>query len=224
MSKIGDVFKGVKNLAKYEAQEIADAAKNVGKASQSGQGLGEALGSVAKEVGDAFVDAGAASIGFAEMFGLKYPVKAYNFKVSPELTRGARLDADGIAALKAQGFKGIVNLCAENDGDSAPAAKAGLASLHLNIIDNTPPTNEQMKQFLDFATANQPTYVHCEAGQGRTGCATACYRMAVEGWPADKAIAEAKQFGLKLPDQIEFLEQFGQDLAAGKIAGYPKAA
>lgn len=41
-----------------------------------------------------------------------------------------------------------------------------------------------MKKFLDFANdpAHQPTYVHCEAGKGRTGCAVACYRMAIQGW------------------------------------------
>ena len=49
-----------------------------------------------------------------------------------------------------------------------------------------------MKDFLDFATnpKNSPCYVHCEAGKGRTGVASACYRMAVEGWPPEKAIAE----------------------------------
>ena len=45
--------------------------------------------------------------------------------------------------------------------------------------------------------------------------------MAVEGWPPEKAIAEAKKFGCALPDQVEFLQKFGSDLAAGKIAGYP---
>jgi protein-tyrosine phosphatase len=144
--------------------------------------------------------------------------------VSPTLTRGSRLDASQMDSLAKQGFKGVVNLCAENDNDTAPAAKSGLNSLHVPIIDNTTPTEGQMKQFLDFATnpANQPAYVHCEAGKGRTGVATAAYRMAVQGWPPDQAIAEAKKFGLALPNQIEFLQKFGTDLAAGKIAGYPK--
>ena len=80
-----------------------------------------------------------------------------------------------------------------------------------------------MKQFLDFATnpKNEPCYVHCEAGVGRTGVAVACYRMAVQGWPPDQAIAEGRKYGLQLPGQIHFVEQFGAQLKSGKIAGYP---
>ena len=70
---------------------------------------------------------------------------------------------------------------------------------------------------------NSPCYVHCEAGKGRTGVAVASYRMAVEGWPPQKAIAEAAKFGCTLPTQVQFLEKFGADLGAGKIKGYPKA-
>ena len=81
-----------------------------------------------------------------------------------------------------------------------------------------------MKQFLDFTTkpANMPVYVHRQAGKGRTGVAVACYPMAVEKWPPEKALAEARAFGLKVPDQLDFVMQFGADLPAGKIAGYPK--
>ena len=218
-SKLGNVLHGIKDLAKYEAKEIKDGLKH----KDAPKGSPEA-GNVLKEIGDAFVDFGGAAIGFGEMGGLKYPVTQYEFKVSPELTRGSRLDGSQMDSLAKQGFHGVVNLCAENDNDAAPAGKAGLNALHLPIIDNTPPTAGQMKQFLDFATdpKNQPCYVHCEAGKGRTGVATACYRMAVEGWSSDQAIAEAKKFGMAMPDQAEFIERFGQDLAAGRIDGYPK--
>ena len=76
-----------------------------------------------------------------------------------------------------------------------------------------------------FATnpANEPCYFHCEAGQGRTGVMAAAYRIAVEGWSGDAALAEAKQFGMKMPDQQQFIQQFAADVQAGKIEGYPKA-
>lgn len=191
----------------------------------SGAGLLGDLGHGFEHVKDTFLNVGGALLGYAELLGLKYPVKAYQQKVSDGLTRGSRVDAKGVEQLKAQGFKAIVNLCAEQKDDEAPAKQNGMSYLQLKIIDNTPPTEAQMKQFLDFVTApeNQPAYVHCEAGVGRTGVAVACYRMAAEGWSPDRAIAEAKKMGMAMPSQEAFLRKFGADLAAGAIEGYPKA-
>ena len=168
---------------------------------------------------------GAEAVGVAGLFGLRYPVSAYEFRVSTGLVRGSRIDdPKGYEKLKAQGVKSLVDLTLEGTKDGTEGNRAGLNVLNVGILDNNAPTTAQMKQFLDFATnpANMPAYVHCQAGKGRTGVAVACYRMAVENWPPEKALAEAKAFGLKLPDQVDFVMQFGADLAAGKIAGYPK--
>jgi protein tyrosine/serine phosphatase len=69
----------------------------------------------------------------------------------------------------------------------------------------------QMSQFISFAPAHSPTYVHGEAGKGRTATALACYRIAVDGWMADRAIAEAESFGLPLINQIAFIRRFAAD-------------
>ena len=177
-----------------------------------------------KDLKNAGATLGAESIGVAELVGLRYPVSSYEFKMSAGLTRGSRIDdPKGYESLKKQGFKGIVDLTLEGTNDAKGGKAAGLNTLNVKILDNSAPTQDQMKQFLDFATnpKNSPCYVHCEAGKGRTGVASACYRMAVEGWPPEKAIAEGKKYGCTLPDQVEFLQKFGADLAKGKIAGYP---
>jgi protein-tyrosine phosphatase len=182
---------------------------------------------IAGAVKNTVADAAAESIGVAETAGLRYPVSSYSSKVDDGLTRGARLEGESsYMSLKSQGFKGIVDLTLEGTDDEKFAKKVGLNATNVQILDNSAPTNDQMKQFLDFATnpANQPCYVHCEAGKGRTGVAVACYRMAVDGFTPEQAIAEANKFGLALPNQTQFLQQFGQDLKAGKIAGYPKPA
>ena len=167
----------------------------------------------------------AEAVGVFEVVGVRYPVSSYEFKVSPTLTRGSRIEHDkGYAQLAEQGYRGIVDLTLEGTKDAALAPKAGLHTLNVPILDNDAPTIDQMKAFLDFATApeNQPCYVHCEAGKGRTGVAVACYRMAVEGWSVDAALADAKKHGLGVPDQIDFIHQFADQLKAGTIAGYPK--
>jgi protein tyrosine/serine phosphatase len=106
------------------------------------------------------------------------------------------------------------------------AAKNGFKLLNIPIVDNTAPTTAQMTQFLNYATdpQNQPVYVHCEAGKGRTGVAVACYRMAVEGWTADQAIADGAKYGLGLESQVSFIRDFGNKLDAGQIPGYPVQA
>jgi protein tyrosine phosphatase (PTP) superfamily phosphohydrolase (DUF442 family) len=166
---------------------------------------------------------GAEAIGYAELAGFRYPVTAYQFKVTETLTRGSRLDDAGLKDLKARGFKGVVNLCKEYD-DSAKVRAAKLIPLHLPILDNTAPPLAMMKQFLDFANdpAHQPTYVHCEAGKGRTGCAVACYRMGIQDWTDQQAIDDGKKFGLQLESQISWLSKvFYAHLKGGKLAPYP---
>jgi len=166
-------------------------------------------------------DAGEA-VGYAELLGLRYPVKAYQAQVSSTLTRGSRLDTAGLQDLASRGFHGVVNFCKEYD-DSAAVTAAGMNPLHLSVLDNTAPTYDEIKQFLDFVTApaNQPAYCHCEAGVGRTGVFCASYRIAVSGFTTAQAIAEAAKYGLSLQSQIQFLQKLGPDILAGKIAGYP---
>jgi hypothetical protein len=181
-----------------------------------------------KEAKDDFISVVAPAAGLVELTGIKFPVKHYEAKVSEGLYRGSRLDGslNNYLNLKQQGIKAIVDLTAEGTEDEKVARDQGFNLLNLKIIDNVPPTTGQMKQFLDFVTKaeNQPAYVHCEAGQGRTGVAVACYRMAVQGWTADQAIAEGAKYGLSLDTQVDFIRRFEDKLQAGQIAGYPVAA
>ena len=166
------------------------------------------------------INAAGALIGYAEMIGLKYPVKHYKYQVSDVLWRGSRLtNTIEYNMLAMSGIKSIINLCAENDMDSKPAKTAGLKTIHIKIMDNQPPKEYQMIEFLNFVLdqKNQPAYVHCEAGKGRTGVAVACYRMAAQCWLARDAIKEAKEFGMAMPDQEEFLLKFENDLMAIKV-------
>jgi protein-tyrosine phosphatase len=185
---------------------------------------GESVGHEIKEGADKFVGGISAISGLLELTGIKFPVDHYQAKVSDSLYRGSRLDESDYPRLRQQGIKAIVDLTAEGTRDEKLAPKNGFNLLNVKIIDNTPPSTAQMKEFLDFVTApeNQPAYVHCEAGKGRTGVAVACYRMAVQGWSADQAIAEGARYGLQLGTQIEFIRDFDAKLRGGKIEGYPR--
>lgn len=62
---------------------------------------------------------------------------------------------------------------------------------------------------------NHPVLVHCQFGSVRTGLAAAAYRIAVQGWSYDDAIAEARKFRYK-PEKVPQYAPVLQALAAGR--------
>ena len=76
------------------------------------------------------------------------------------------------------------------------------------------PTAAQIEKFLSIVRdpANQPVYVHCVEGRHRTGVMTAIYRMTVDGWNADRAFGEMKdyKFGMDFlhPEFKQFVFSF----------------
>jgi protein-tyrosine phosphatase len=187
--------------------------------------------SLRRKILDELENAGLESYGQLERVRLlrflsDYPVTAYTYDVSPVMSRGERPTAEKLADLVRQGrYRGTVNLCAEmTDGDSPLIELAGLtgefATWHFPVVDMYPPAVTQVVALLDLLTGSPGgrTYVHCEAGKGRTGVATACYRMAVMGWSAADALTEAKNFGCSVPRQEAFIGAFGVMLQGRDLA------
>ena len=167
----------------------------------------------------------------------QYPVTAYTYELSPLVSRGERASVAKIQALSKAGFGAIINLCAETpQGDDLLVAKAGVAqrilAVHKPIVDMNAPTVAQMVDILNLVATLQAqgirTYIHCEAGKGRTGVVVAGIRMALMGWSVDDAKTEAINFGATVPMQEAFVENFGAMLAAqyqaqqtGAVLPYP---
>lgn len=160
-----------------------------------------------------------------------YPVLSYIYEMSSSLSRGSRPSTTRLAALARGGYRATVNLCAEMENGDAPQIEgAGLATslstYHIPIMDGTPPRPDQVMELLGLLADPQTgrVYMHCEAGKARTGVMAACYRMAVMGWSLEGALLEAKNFGCSIPDQLDFIQDFGEQLAKGGLesAGYPR--
>jgi protein-tyrosine phosphatase len=91
-----------------------------------------------------------------------------------------------------------VNLTSDDadPGGRAMAERAGMHYFQIPMTTHEPPTAAQLAQFMRIVNdpANQPVYVHCVGGRHRTGVMTAAYRMSQDGWTADQAFKEVKQF------------------------------
>ena len=193
-------------------------------------------GSFAKRVIEVTTDAAADLYGSLEKvkplhFLSQYPVTPYTYPIDDHLSRGSRPSQAKLAMLARESYAATVNLCAEmGSGDAPQINKAGLAASlkthHIPITDGTPPRLDQVIGLLQLLVDPQTgrTYLHCEAGQARTGVMTACYRMAVMGWNPEDALLEARNFGCSIPDQLDFIQDFGEKLAQGdpEIIGYPR--
>ena len=116
-------------------------------------------------------------------------------KVSDNLYRGAQPTREGFRELKELGIKTDVNL-RDMHSDGEKLDSAGIAYEHIKF-KTWHPEDEEVIRFLKIVTdeKNGPFFVHCKHGSDRTGMMCAIYRIAVQGWTKDDAIAEMTQGG-----------------------------
>ena len=126
-------------------------------------------------------------------------VRIDNFgRVNQNYYRGAQPEGRDYADLAALGIKTVINLTSDdaqtNEGSMVERAK--MKYFEIPMTTHEPPTAVQLSQFLKIVNdpANQPVYVHCVGGRHRTGVMTAAYRMTQDGWTADRAFGEMKQY------------------------------
>jgi protein tyrosine/serine phosphatase len=115
-------------------------------------------------------------------------------KVDASLWRGSQPTAEGFRSLEKLGVKTIVSF--RHDHDDLPLLK-GTKLKYLRLPSRAyRPKDAQVARFLKIMQdpANAPVFIHCAQGRDRTGFNAAAYRMVLQGWSAEDALAEMKAF------------------------------
>ena len=122
-------------------------------------------------------------------------------KVQDHLYRGGQPLAGGLKKLSEIGVKTVINLRGEDNlthAEEAEAKRLGLRYYGVPMPGLSRPTDAQVKRVMALINdpENWPVFIHCKHGSDRTGTIIACYRISKEGWTDERAIAEARQYGM----------------------------
>jgi tyrosine-protein phosphatase SIW14 len=138
----------------------------------------------------------------ALMFG-QSPADLPNFKIVNEhILRGGQPSDGGFKQLSERGVKTVVDL-RWVDEHSIPHEKQvveadGMRFVSVPMKGLSAPTEEQIAKVLNVLEDSEswPVFIHCRRGADRTGTVLACYRISHDRWENQKALQEAKTYGL----------------------------
>lgn len=116
------------------------------------------------------------------------------YKVSDSVYRSEQPNAREMAALEKLGIRTIVNYRNVRN-DKGEARRTGLTLVHLPINTWKMSYDDLVASVRAITTATKPVLIHCIHGSDRTGAAIAGYRIVVEGWEKQDAIAEFRYGG-----------------------------
>src|ERR1041385_1850640 len=145
-------------------------------------------------------------------------IRIDNFgRINDNYFRGAQPKDHDYADLAALGVKTVIDLTKDGDErEPGMVRQAGMNFYRIPLTTSDRPSSEAIAQFLKLVNdpAKQPVYVHCQGGRHRTGAMTAVYRMTQDGWTADRAYHEMKQFRFEGFPGHPALKQFVYDYYA----------
>jgi len=114
-------------------------------------------------------------------------------RVADDLYRGAQPTAEGFRELQAMGVKTVINLrFFFNDREAITGTDLAYEEIPMNTWHAE---DEDVVRFLQLVAARErgPFFVHCHYGADRSGLLIGAYRIVVQGWSKEDAIAEMTQ-------------------------------
>lgn len=142
------------------------------------------------------------------------------FQMSPVLFRSGLPSDDRDTQLKALGVRSVVSFIKDDDREwvKDPSIRLYSQPMHADRV-----TDDEILQALRTvrtAQAQGPVLIHCKHGSNRTGIVAAMYRITLEGWSREAALAEMQNNGFGSEDDmteaVEYVQQ--ADLDAIRVA------
>jgi protein tyrosine/serine phosphatase len=130
------------------------------------------------------------------------PAHVRNFgQVNENLFRGAMPTDQALQELKALGVTLVIDLREESRARQQEKQKVeqlGIRYAHFPMRTLAAPPKAEIEQVLSLILreTSAKVYVHCLRGKDRTGTVIACYRIQHDGWDNQRALAEAKGYGM----------------------------
>jgi protein tyrosine/serine phosphatase len=139
-------------------------------------------------------------------------IRIKNFgETSETYYRGAQPENRDYPALARIGIKTVIDLTRDGRADEqALVEQAGMKFYRIPLSTSERPSEAAIARFLSLVNdpANQPVFVHCQGGRHRTGVMTAIYRMTDDGWEANRAYDEMRQYHFESFPGHPILKQF----------------
>jgi len=132
-------------------------------------------------------------------------------RIAEGLYRSAQPNSASLRALKEADFRTIINFRSQHS-ERAEAEALGLRVVEIPMTADKPPTDDEVRRYFEVVLdrAARPVLIHCAVGRDRTGAMAALYRIEVEGWTNNDAVAEmlALGFNKKYVDLMEFVRAY----------------
>jgi tyrosine-protein phosphatase SIW14 len=117
-------------------------------------------------------------------------------QITPTLFRGGRPTEEGLACLAKMGVSIVISTEGKYKDLRKPVERLGMQYVSM-FWECSFPEDHIFAKFLQLLRDNpgKKVFVYCHYGDDRTGMMIAAYRIAEQGWSAEEAKEEMKDFG-----------------------------
>ena len=116
------------------------------------------------------------------------------YQVDEGLYRSQQPDRKGFEEARKKGIRTVINLRAEHS-DAELVNGLGLWLVEIPMNAGSFSDEDVLRAVQAIQEGPQPVLIHCRHGADRAGLVSAAYRVLVQGWSKEEAVAELKKGG-----------------------------